>query len=206
MSGTGLASDSYNVSGAGTSMAQQGRTITANQLWCMPDDGYHRYELDEGRLLTMTPSGMLHAAVVTRLNAALANYVEAAKAGVVLAGDPGFKLESDPDTVRAPDVAFIARHRIPAQGLTPRFWSGAPDLAVEVLSPGDKRSEVDRKIAQYLRHGVQQVWFVEPASRRLTTYAAGLAPVVLCETDTLDGGDLLPGFRIALARLFDFDL
>jgi Uma2 family endonuclease len=186
-------------------MAEQSHSITANELWCLSDDGYHRYELDRGRLLTMTPSGSLHGAVTVRLAAALSNYVDLSKAGVVLAGDAGFKLESDPDTVRAPDVAFISRDRIPSEGLTPRFWQGAPDLAVEVFSPGDKRSDVNRKIEQYLKSGVQQVWFVEPTPRRVTIHTANGKVVVLREGDTLEGGDLLPGFQYRLSRLFDFE-
>jgi Uma2 family endonuclease len=172
----------------------------------MPDDGYHRYELDRGRLLTMAPAGTLHSAVAVRLGAALLNFVDAAKAGVVLGADAGFKLESDPDTVRAPDVAFIARDRIPADGLSLKFFAGPPDLAVEVLSPTDKRSEVDRKIAQYLRVGVKEVWFVEPVLRRVTVHKPGTPPAVLHEGESLDGGDLLPGFQYALSRLFDFEL
>ena len=186
-------------------MAQPSRAITADELWCMPDDGYHRYELDRGRLLIMTPSGSLHGVVVARLGALLLAHVEGSRLGVVLSGAPGFKLESDPDTVRAPDVAFIARDRIPTEGITLKFWRGAPDLAVEVFSPGDKRSEIKRKIEQYLRLGVKQVWFVEPTARRVTIYIENNAPVVLREADTLDGGDLLPGFQYPLSRLFNFD-
>jgi len=187
-------------------MVQQAPLLTADELWCMPDDGYHRYELDRGRLLTMTPAGTLHSAVALRLGGALLNYVDASKAGVVVGADSGFKLESDPDTVRAPDVAFIARNRIPVEGLPSKFWMGAPDLAVEVLSPSDKRPHVDRKIAQYLELGVRQVWFVEPSHRRVTVFRPDRSPAVLHEADTLDGGDLLPGFQYPLSRLFDFDL
>ena len=204
-SGTGMAFEPYNALGVRTIMAQQSRTITADELWCMPDDGYHRYELDRGRLLTMAPAGTLHGAVTFRLGAALVNYVDASRAGVVLGGESGFKLESDPDTVLAPDVAFIARDRIPVGGLPVRFWTGAPDLAVEVLSPSDRRSEVNRKIARYLRLGVKQVWFVEPTARRITVHKPEKTPVVLLEADTLDGGDLLPGFQYQLSRLFNFD-
>lgn len=186
-------------------MAQQSHSITADELWCMPDDG-HRYELDRGRLLTMTPSGFLHGAITVRLAAALSNYVDVSKAGVVVAGEPGFKLESDPDTVRAPDVAFISRARIPKGGLTSRFWQGAPDLAVEVFSPGDRRAEINRKIEQYMRSGVKQVWFVEPANRRVTIHVAESRKMVLRDSDVIDGGDLLPGFRYPLSRLFDFEL
>lgn len=202
--GMGLAFELYNASGARTIMALHSCTITADELSRLPDDGSHRYELDRGRLLTMTPAGTLHAAVTVRIAAALAKYVDESKSGVVLAGDPGFKLESDPDTVRAPDVAFIARERIPGEGLTPGFWPGAPDLAVEVLSPCDRRSDVNRKIEQYLQLGTKQVWFVEPALRQITIFKVGAPPVVV--GDTLDGGDLLPGFQCPVSRLFDFDL
>jgi Uma2 family endonuclease len=187
-------------------MAQQTRAVTADELWRMPDDGYHRYELDRGRLLVMTPAGSLHGVVVSRLNAALATHVDAARLGVVMTADTGFTLESDPDTVRAPDVAFIAREQIPAEGIPERFWRGAPDLAVEVLSPGDRRSEVNRKIAQYLQLGVKQVWFVEPSPRRVTVHAPDRPPQVLHESDTLDGGELLPGFHYPLSKLFTVDL
>ena len=204
--GMSLASRSYNASGAATTMAQQSHSITADELWCMRDDEYHRYELDRGRLLTMTPSGFLHGAITARLGAVLSNYVDASKTGVVVAGEPGFKLESDPDTVRAPDVAFISRDRIPPDGLTSRFWDGAPDLAIEVFSPGDRQAEVDRKIEQYLQSGVKQVWLVEPTLRRVTIRIADRRTLVLNDADVLDGGDLLPGFRYPLSRLFDFDL
>lgn len=187
-------------------MAQQTRAITADELWRMPDDGYHRYELDRGRLLVMTPAGGLHGLVASRLHVALATHVDEGRLGVVLSADTGFKLESDPDTVRAPDVAFIARKRIAAEGISERFWHGAPDLAVEVLSPSDRRSDVNEKIAQYLKLGVKQVWFVEPSQRRVTVHTPGHPPQELHESDTLDCGELLPGFRYSLSKLFTVDL
>ena len=187
-------------------MPQQTRLVTADELFRMPDDGYHRYELVRGRLLTMTPTGSLHGLVVSRLSAVLTLYVEANRLGVVLTGEPGFHLERDPDTVRAPDVAFISRARIPAEGVPKSFWNGPPDLAVEVMSPGDRRSEVTEKIAEYLSQGVQEVWLVEPAPRRVTVHRIGEEPHVLHESDTLDGGSLLPGFHYSLARLFSSEI
>ena len=85
------------------------------------------------------------------------------------------------------------------------YWPGAPDLAAEVRSPDDKRSEIEEKIEQYLETGVRQVWFVEPSKRSLTMFRPSAAPQVLSEADTLDGGDLLPGFSYPLARLFSFE-
>jgi Uma2 family endonuclease len=187
-------------------MAQDTRLLTADELFEMRDDGFHRYELVDGRLLTMTPAGGLHGLVGGRLFSALFAYVDDHRLGVVMPADTGFKLESDPDTVRAPDVSFISRGRIPEEGVPRAFWLCAPDLAVEVLSPSDRRADVNSKIAQYLRLGVKVVWLVEPSPRRVTVFRPGEPPQVLGETDALDAGDLLPGFRYPLSRLFTADL
>jgi Uma2 family endonuclease len=187
-------------------MPQETRLVTADELFRMPDDSYHRYELVRGRLLTMSPPGSLHGLLVARLTVALAVYVEEQRLGVVLSGEPGFHLERDPDTVRAPDVAFICRARIPGGGVPRGFWSGAPDLAVEVMSPNDRRFEVKEKVADYLSLGVREVWLVEPALRRVTVHRISEEPQVLRESDTLDGGPLLPGFRYSLTRLFSSEI
>ena len=185
-------------------MAQETRAITADELLHMPDDGY-KYELVAGRLRKMTPAGSLHGVVGMRLAIALGAYVDDQHLGVLFAADTGFKLASNPDTVRAPDIAFVARERIPAGGIPTAYWPGAPDLAVEVLSPTDVRSEVDEKIDEYLRSGVRLVWFVNPFERGVTVHRPGKRPLVLEEHDSVDGGDVLPGFSYPLARLFAFD-
>jgi len=187
-------------------MARGTDTLTADELLRMPDDGFHRYELAEGRLLVMTPAGGLHGAIGVRIAVAISTHVDEHRLGVVVGPDTGFILATDPDTVRAPDVAFVSRVRVPAGGIPTAFWRGAPDLAVEVLSPADVRREVDEKIDEYLRHGVREVWFVEPSARRVTVYRPAAPPHVLNETETLEGGDVLPGFRCSLSRLFLFDL
>jgi Uma2 family endonuclease len=186
-------------------MAQETRALTADELFRMPDDGYHKYELVAGRLRAMTPAGSLHGAITMRLALAIGAHVEQHRLGVVFAADTGFKLESAPDTVRAPDVAFVTRDRIPAGGLPKAYWPGAPDLAIEVLSPTDVRSEIDEKIEQYVETGVRQVWFVEPSARRVTIHQPNLGPQVLDERGTLAGADLLPGFQYPLSRLFSFE-
>ena len=185
-------------------MAQETRAISADELLHMPDDGY-KYELVAGRLRKMTPAGSLHGVVGMRLAIALGAYVDDQHLGVLFAADTGFKLASNPDTVRAPDIAFVARERIPAGGIPTAYWPGAPDLAVEVLSPTDVRSEVDEKIDEYLRSGVRLVWFVNPFERRVTVHRPGKEPLVLEEHDSVDGRDVLPGFSYPLARLFAFD-
>jgi Uma2 family endonuclease len=200
-----VATTMYNAVRNGVPMVEQTRTITADELFRMRDDGY-RYELVAGRLRKMTPAGALHGVIGSRLGAAISAHVDLHHLGVVFSADTGFKLATDPDTVRAPDVAFVARARIPASGLPTGYWSGPPDLAVEVLSPTDRRSEIDEKIEEYLQTGARQVWFVDPSARRVTIHRANAAPESFGESDTLDGGDLLPGFRYQLSRLFDLTI
>ncbi len=185
-------------------MAQQSRAITADELFQMPDDGY-RYELVAGRLLRMSPAGSLHGAIGSRLLAAIGTHVDHHGLGVIFGADTGFTLARDPDTVRAPDVAFVSRARIPRTGIPTGYWSGPPDLAVEVLSPTDVRSEIAEKIEGYLESGVRQIWFVDPAARRVTIHRPDASPEILGEGETMDGGDLLPGFRYSVSRLFAFD-
>ena len=152
----------------------------------------------------MTPAGSLHGVIGFRLAAAISVHVDQHRLGIVLAADTGFKLAHDPDTVRAPDVAFVSRARIPASGIPTFYWSGPPDLAVEVRSPTDVRSEIGEKIAEYLQFGVRQVWFVDPTARSVTIHRPNVAPESLGESETLEGGEVLPGFRYPLSRLFDF--
>jgi Uma2 family endonuclease len=200
-----LALTMYNSDGEQTVMAQATRAITAEDLFRMPDDGY-RYELVAGRLRKMTPAGGLHGVIGGRLHAALSVYARRRRAGVVCTADTGFRLTSNPDTVRAPDVGFVSRARIPASGFPIGYWNGPPDLAVEVLSPTDRRSEIEEKIEEYLQAGAKQVWFVDPSARRLSVHRPNTVPEILDEADELSGGDLLPGFRYRLSRLFAFDV
>jgi Uma2 family endonuclease len=99
----------------------------------------------------------------------------------------------------------VARDRIPSDGIPKAYWAGAPDLAVEVLSPGETRSEIDEKIEDYLTSGVKQIWYVDPSNRRLLIHRPDAPPQTLTEADTLEGGDLLSGFQYPLARLFSFE-
>jgi Uma2 family endonuclease len=124
--------------------------MTADELLCLPDDGL-RHELVRGELRTMPPGGFDHSVRAGVLHVSLGSYVRARQLGEVLSADPGFRLTSDPDTVRAPDVAFIRQDRLPT-GPMPGYYPGAPDLAVEVISPNDLYNdlytEVDEKVAE----------------------------------------------------------
>src|SRR5262245_48721436 len=103
-------------------------TMTAEALLKLPR-GRGRYELVRGELKTTSPAGSEHGAVVVRVTSPLDRHARETKLGIVFGAETGFQIESDPDTVRAPDVAFVRRERIPEGGLPKAFWPGAPDLA-----------------------------------------------------------------------------
>jgi Uma2 family endonuclease len=177
------------------------RSVTADELLAMPDDGY-RYELVKGELIQMSPPGDEHGRVTMHVAAPLYQHVKEHGLGVVYAAETGFKLESDPDTVRAPDVAFVSRTRAEQAGKVEGYWIGAPDLAVEVLSPNDQRRRVDEKVAHWLAAGSRMVWVVSPKLRTVTVYLSLTDISVLTEKDTLHGSHVIPGFQIAVADLF----
>jgi len=174
---------------------------TASELFEMPHDGF-RYELVKGELRQMSPSGSEHGAIIVNITGLLWQHVKSKKLGVCFGAETGFKIESDPDTVRAPDVAFISRERIPESGMTKKFWPGAPDLAVEVLSPGDTRAEVEEKVENWLQTGARAVWVINPKRRSVSVYSATSDVTRLSEADELDGGEVVPGFRCKVAEIF----
>lgn len=177
------------------------QNATAEELLNMPDDGY-RYELVKGQLRRMSPGGSEHGAVVINLTLPLAQHVKANSQGVVFGAETGFLLATNPDTVRAPDIAFVRRERIPATGLPEKFWPGPPDLAVEVLSPGDTVFEVDQKVEDWLSAGTGAVWVVNPKRRTVAVHRQNEPARTLTENDILDGGTILPGFSCSVAGIF----
>jgi len=177
------------------------RPVTADELLAMPDDGYC-YELIKGELIRVSPPGAEHGSVTMHVAGPLYEYVKKHSLGVVYAAETGFKLEADPDTVRAPDVAFISAARRKQVGHVQGYWVGAPDLAVEVLSPYGRPRKVEGKVANWLEAGARLVWVVNSKSRTITVYRSLTEILVLTEKDTLDGGDVVPGFQIAVAEIF----
>lgn len=175
--------------------------VTAEELERMPDDEY-RYELVEGRLIRMSPVGPLHGSLAATFIMLLAQHVKTHKLGAV-GTEVGFKLASNPDTVRAPDVSFIRRERIPATGFRKGFWQGPPDLAVEVLSPDDSPSEIQAKVEEYLRSGSLAVLVVDPDEQIVEIQRRLAAPLTLSHDDTLDLGDIVPGFSCQVRDIFE---
>lgn len=148
----------------------------------------------------MSPAGSRHGAIAARMAHLLLNFVEREKLGEVLGAETGFVIASDPDTVRA-DVAFLRADRVRG-GLPQGFFPGAPDLAVEVLSPEDRASEVLAKVEDWLIAGCRAVWVVDPKTRTVTVYRHGGDAVILKTTDTIPGGEVLPGLELPVANVF----
>ena len=181
-------------------MSEATRLITAEELEKFPDDDF-RYELVAGRVVRMSPVGFRHGTTVVRLGALLMLHAQERRLGAVMT-EVGFKLASNPDTVRAPDVAFVRRDRIPTP--EPRgFWNGPPDLAVEVLSPDDRPEEVREKLAEYLMHDVPVVVLVDPDTRKINVLRPGTSELALATGDVLDLGDAVSGFRCNVRDLFE---
>jgi len=132
----------------------------------------------------------------------LGQHVKENNLGLVYGAETGFKLATDPDTVRAPDIAFVRRELIEQTGLHKGFRPGAPDLAVEVLSPGDTAEEIEQKTAEWLAAGARAVWIVSPKRRTVTVHRSLKHIKILTEQDELDGADVVPGFRCRVADIF----
>jgi Uma2 family endonuclease len=182
-------------------MTTQTKLMTAEELLRLPQDGY-RYELIHGELVKTPPSGQQHDKHAARVLKSLVQHVDERKLGEVYAAETGFKLASNPDHVRAPDVAFSARPRLERVGEVEGFWPGAPDLAVEVVSPNDTYAEVEDKVFDWLGAGCRMVVVVNARKRAVTVYRSLSQITVLGPNDTLDGVDGVPGWRLPIAQLF----
>jgi Uma2 family endonuclease len=159
-----------------------------------------RTELVRGVLVVREPAGSRHGLVTMSLGAELAVYVKRTAAGGVYAAETGFKLATNPDTVRAPDVAFVTRERLPSPGTT-GYPALAPDLAVEVLSPGDRPGEVLAKVADWLSAGTRLVWVLDPERRLARVYRHDGSQTLVTEEGALDGEDVLAGFSCPLVSI-----
>jgi len=173
--------------------------MTADELLRthLPDK---RVELVRGVLVIREPTGFRHGAVSAALTTVLSQHVQAQRLGRVVAAETGFQLATDPDTVRAPNVAFVRRVRLPDP--EPAGYPAlAPDLVVEVLSPGDRPGETLAKVGEWLTAGVRLVWVVDPARRLARVYRQDGSETVLTEAESLDGEDVVPGFTCSLGAI-----
>jgi Uma2 family endonuclease len=176
------------------------KLVTAHDLWEMPDDGY-KYELVRGELLRMTPPGGWHGQTSVELSWLIRTFLASNPIGRVYV-ETGFLLASDPDIVRAPDVAFVRTERLPPESEREGYLQLAPDLAVEVVSPGDRAADIEEKVEEYLDAGSRLVWVVYRRGQRVTVHHPDRTARTLREHDTLDGEDVLPGFQVRVGDIF----
>ena len=174
--------------------------VTAEDLLHRRDDGF-RYELVRGELRKMAPAGGPHGTVANNVSWSLTSIVKAQSLGAVFAAETGFRIGTKPDTVRAPDVAFVTRARIEQIGIPEGFWPGAPDLAVEVISPSDTFSEVEEKVLDWLDAGCRMVIVLDPRKRTASVYRGPNAKLLTVD-DMLSGEDVMPGWSVAIRDLF----
>jgi Uma2 family endonuclease len=175
-------------------------TATERDLIKLNEHANRRYELVDGTLVEKA-MGFDESIFGLLLGTALVNYITTRDLGKIVGADAMMRLF--PGLVRLPDVSFISWKRYPRgkrrRGEIPTV---APDLVVEVLSKGNTRKEMKRKLGEYFRAGVRLVWYVDPSKRTVTVYTAVDRFTVLHEDDTLDGGDVLPGFSLSIRDWF----
>lgn len=181
-------------------MALTKRLITVDDLLSAPDDGY-RYELIHGELVKRPSSGFEHGVCSANINVSIGTHTQAHRLGVTTVAAT-FLLNTNPDHARIPDVAFVSAERLHLIEDRTRAFPAAPDLAVEVISPTDRLTQVREKVADWLAHGVRMVIVANPRNRTVEVHRPQRAMVTLTEADTIDGGDVLPGWRMRVADVF----
>lgn len=174
---------------------------TDEEFMALPDDGHH-YEIINGELINMGNSGALHGYVCSTLMILLGGYVRQHNLGAMLDSSTAFKMKNG--NKRSPDIAFFAKERLQGMAVLPSgYLEGAPDLAVEVLSPGNTVEEIDDKLTEYFENGSRLVWLIHPTQHYVLVYRSAQEPDrLLKEKDSLDGEEVIPGFTLAIADLF----
>lgn len=173
--------------------------ITAEEFEQMPDTEHT--ELVRGELIQMSPPGREHAWLQLRLGQFLGAYVDEHDLGEAY-GEIGIVIPTNPDSVLAPDLAFVSNATLGQEGMKSVYLRHTPDLVVEIVSPGDSHSQVVEKVMTYLEAGVPLVWEIDPRRKRIIVWQADHTVKELKPGDTLDGGDILPGFQLRVAEVF----
>jgi len=173
--------------------------LTLEQFLRLPDDGM-QHELNRGELVTMPPPNLRHARIANRIAQALADYVKGKRMGEVLV-EAGYNLRGgESPIVRQPDVSFVRATRI-RQADQDGWIEGAPELAVEVVSPANTAQDLEDKIEQYLAFGAQSVWVIYPKQRRMRVYRLGGEQTVLDDTSDITEPELFPGLSIPVREI-----
>ncbi len=177
------------------------KPVTIKDFEALGEDA--SYELIRGELYEMAPTKFVHMAVAGQFVAAFVRYSDAKMPGRVLVGEGGFSLESSPDSLVAPDVAFIRAERWSLQEDQQDWGRVPPDVAVEVKSPSNTRQEIARKVEVYLASGVPLVLVADTDRKTISAHTKDGRVRVYHVGEDLDGGDVLPGFRVPVAEFFE---
>ena len=178
------------------------KLLTAEDLLRLDSQGV-KGELIRGVLCEKVSAGMEHGQIAMTFGSTLVAHVRPRRLGRVIGSDSGVLLQRSPDTVREPDIAYISAERLPLDVRVRGYLEIAPEIVVEIISPSDSQREVNDKTRMWLSYGVSIVWEIYPAERAIMVHRSGAQPVTLTEDDTLDGGDVLPGFSCPLREIFD---
>ena len=166
-------------------------------------DGDRHYEILDGKLIDMGNSGALHGYVCSTLIILLGSHIRAQKLGAIFDSSTAFTMASG--NRRSPDIAFFTTERL--RGISPLpsgYLNGAPDLAVEVLSPGNTVAEIDDKLAEYFANGCRLAWIIHPLQRYVLVYRNAQQPDnLLKDSDRLTGDDVVPGFEVSVETLLE---
>ena len=175
--------------------------VGVDAFWQMVHEG-RRTELVRGEVRTRPLAAAEDGHVSMSIGTILTLFIESNRLGAVFMAT-GFILGRNPDTVRAADFAFVAKNRLPKDGIPKKFYPGAPDLAVEVVSPSDTFDEVENKIGEWLAAGTQLVVIVRLAQRIVKLYRSATQTLTLNESDTFTAEELLPGFSCRVSEIFN---
>ena len=182
------------------SIAAPPKRFTIEDFLDLPD--HKNFELVDGKLVEIKVSN-LASWVAARLLTRLENHCEKGSLGAVLGADAYYRCFPDlPDHARKPDVSFIKEDRLPVSWLEDGYFTIAPDLAVEVISPHDIAYRVDEKISEYLDAGIELIWVINPSLRIVHVYRLDGTVAMLRDTDTLSGEDVVVGFGCPVAAIF----
>jgi Uma2 family endonuclease len=183
-------------------MATVEKLVTAGEFFKLPDNGQVS-ELVRGKIIVMNVPGFRHGEICGNVVHYLGSYARDRGIGRVLSNDTGVVTAKDPDTVRGADVAFYSFVRVPKGSQPSGYPDVAPELVIEVLSPNDRWPEITAKVGEYLAVGVLAVCLLDPQSRTVTVHHADRPPDKLTQNDELRLPEILPGFAVGVARLFE---
>jgi Uma2 family endonuclease len=186
---------------SGTAAPTDATLITGEHLALLPDVG--ACELVEGRVVPMSPTGGEHGRVELNFGEAINSFARSRKLGKVFVGEVGIFTRRGPDTVRGADVAFLSNESYERLSSKRGFLDVAPDIVVEVLSPHDSAAGLTQKLREYFAIGVKLVWVADPDASAVLAYRSLTDVREFRETDRLTGDDVLPGFEVTVASLFE---